>query len=72
MLRKQRGRCAVCKRRGEKLVVDHAHGTTPVLVRALVCTPCNLALGHVRESVGILKAMVRYVERWGRRKRRSR
>ncbi len=50
----QAGRCAVCRsahlstttRRG--VCIDHDHGTG--LVRGLLCSKCNLALGHFRDD----------------------
>lgn len=75
MLRRQGGKCAVCRKppRGDKpLAVDHKHGTDPVLVRGVICRICNLTIGYVGESVAVLKAMIRYIERGERRHRRGR
>lgn len=46
MFRKQKGRCAMCRRRCKtkrNLAVDHCHKTNRV--RELLCAPCNLHLG---------------------------
>jgi hypothetical protein len=74
MHRRQRGRCAICREfpRGQRpLMVDHRHHTTPAFVRDLLCTSCNTAIGQARESVRILRAMVRYVERWEKKRLRK-
>lgn len=59
--------CAICgeKAAGEwDLCVDHHHGTK--VVRGLLCKPCNTGLGMAKDSVSILLAMVRYLERTGK------
>lgn len=50
----QKGRCAICKKRGsghrgrKVLSIDHDHRTGRV--RGLLCHPCNMAVGHLRDS----------------------
>lgn len=60
MVKAQNGCCAVCGRK-EKLVVDHDHETNRV--RALLCSPCNTALGLFDENLGRLQAAVYYLNR---------
>ncbi len=43
----QRGLCASCGSPG-KLVIDHDH--TSGKVRGLLCSGCNIALGHLRDN----------------------
>lgn len=56
----QDGECRTCHIRGVPLVIDHDHDTGTV--RALLCNDCNLALGHVNESVEVLHNLIRYVQ----------
>lgn len=49
----QEGKCALCDVRFDRIkrpVVDHDHETG--LVRGLLCTNCNLRLGHFEKFVG--------------------
>jgi Recombination endonuclease VII len=61
----QGGVCAICKepngtgKRDWRLHIDHDHETGEV--RALLCTRCNLAVGHLRESTKIAEAMLLYI-----------
>lgn len=62
MLAAQGGVCAVCgdgPQPRRRLQVDHCHATEKV--RALLCANCNSALGHAKESVERLEALVRYL-----------
>lgn len=42
-------------------VVDHCH--TSGKVRSILCQPCNLALGKVKESIEHLRALIAYLEK---------
>ena len=49
------------KRNGNKEPqIDHNHETGKV--RALLCGPCNVALGGFRESPTLLRAAAEYIE----------
>lgn len=58
----QNGRCAICKgkNRGQTLAVDHDHKTGRV--RSLLCTSCNVGLGHFRESPKLCRIAALYLE----------
>lgn len=68
MVLEQGGVCAICNRPEEttlngarrSLAVDHCHATNRV--RALLCGHCNKAIGLAREDIGILRAMISYLE----------
>lgn len=63
----QDGKCAICGsegglRRGDKvrrLHVDHCHATGEV--RSLLCRPCNVALGHMKDDPDLLIAAAFYL-----------
>lgn len=52
------GRCEICKTRSG-IHVDHDHTTG--VVRGMLCSQCNTALGMVYESTNILHNMIRYL-----------
>lgn len=62
MLKRQNGVCRICRRPPEKkfLAVDHHHESKKV--RALLCTSCNVMIGHAQESPVILRAVADYLE----------
>lgn len=66
MFSEQNGVCAVCGRKQTHspahngyLCVDHDHITGKI--RGLLCRKCNMALGHVDDSVHILRNMMEYI-----------
>ena len=62
LLKKQRGKCAGCRRqRGWKKVVDHCHKTKKV--RGILCGHCNLILGHARDNANTLRRLACYLEK---------
>lgn len=67
MFRKQNGACAICSSinlNGRRLHIDHDHKSGRV--RGLLCSSCNVALGHVKENISRLHLMQEYIERWNR------
>jgi hypothetical protein len=58
----QNGCCAICKRPDgrRRLAVDHDHVTKKV--RALLCGPCNVTLGMMRDDPQLLRAAADYLE----------
>lgn len=64
LLLKQDYKCVTCGITqfaiGRDLDVDHCHQTSKV--RGLLCNPCNLALGLVKDNVEILRDMIKYLE----------
>jgi recombination endonuclease VII len=59
MLARQRGVCAICKRSGQVLCVDHCHATGKV--RGLLCSKCNSTLGFCDDDPKRLLAAIAYL-----------
>lgn len=67
----QNNACAICKkpetapdaRTGtiKKLAVDHCHNSK--LIRGLLCNRCNTTLGKAEDNVGLLQAMIDYLNK---------
>lgn len=72
LLRSQDGVCAVCRqppKPGRRLHVDHDHATGAV--RALLCSPCNAALGLMDENPLFLHDLANYAEWCVQRRERT-
>lgn len=61
-------KCAVCNST-ERLVIDHDHSCCPgktntcgQCVRGVLCTHCNLALGHMKDNVEMVERLVDYLK----------
>jgi hypothetical protein len=66
MFAAQGSRCAACgddsiATNTKKRHVDHCHVTGRV--RGVLCRPCNLALGQIRDNPATLRALAEYLER---------
>jgi hypothetical protein len=62
LLERQGGVCAICREvcpSGRRLAVDHKHETG--VVRKLLCTPCNTALGSFKDSPDRLASALAYL-----------
>ena len=66
----QLGRCAICQKPEEKLVVDHDHACCPKpetscgsCVRGLLCSRCNVALGIWQDNPRLVLAAAAYLMR---------
>ena len=65
-LKKQKNACAICKQAfTEELKprIDHDHKTKKV--RGVLCHHCNVALGHFKDDIKILKTTIKYLENGG-------
>lgn len=64
MFTQQGNRCATCRTPSTThkngFVVDHCHRTNKV--RGILCQPCNVALGNVRDNPDTLRALASYLE----------
>lgn len=66
MVKLQNGLCAICneKQKGNRvLAVDHNHKKG--IVRALLCTNCNVALGNFKENIDTLHSAIKYLKYHG-------
>lgn len=61
----QNGVCAICGKvdKTKQLAVDHCHTTGKV--RGLLCSHCNQALGHFRDSINVVKSALEYLKKYG-------
>lgn len=53
--------CAICRDPKHKLVVDHCH--TNNLVRGLLCSKCNAAIGLLKDSPELLQSAIDYLKK---------
>lgn len=59
-LTKQQKLCAICSGSMKPVCIDHCHTTGTI--RGLLCRACNTGLGHLRDSVQLLKNALKYLE----------
>jgi hypothetical protein len=63
ILLRQNGKCGICggvNKDGSKLCADHDHRTKEV--RGLLCNSCNWGIGHLKDSIYILRKAIEYLE----------
>ena len=61
---KQNSKCAICSndlKDTHDVCVDHCHITG--MIRGILCRKCNLGIGHLQDSLEILKSAIRYLEK---------
>ena len=66
MLEQQDGKCAICKSedsKGKRFSVDHNHKTGEV--RGLLCNPCNVAIGLLKDSPEVIDSAKEYLLKRG-------
>lgn len=61
LLRRQRHRCAICRKKsdGQTFSVDHCHKTNRI--RGLLCKNCNTALGLISDNPAVATRMAEYL-----------
>ena len=59
----QNYQCAICGKE-KKLNIDHCHKENKV--RGLLCTNCNILIGHAKENIEILKLAIDYLNKWNK------
>ena len=61
MLKQQNGRCGICKQLpSRRLDVDHDHVTG--IVRGLLCSNCNTAIGLLKEDPALFAEALNYLQ----------
>jgi hypothetical protein len=60
LLAEWNGLCAICLKVPDRPCIDHCH--TSLKVRAVLCSPCNQAIGLLKEDVKIILAAAEYVK----------
>lgn len=67
MMVNQNNECAICHRHqkdiSKSFSVDHNHATGQV--RGLLCDPCNIGIGMLKDSVINLQSAINYLKRSG-------
>ncbi|UKH49716.1 endonuclease VII [Rahnella phage Sarma103] len=65
MLSEQEGSCKICglteRIQNRSLAVDHCHKTG--VVRGLLCSACNIALGKFEDDINRLERAIKYLRR---------
>ena len=61
LVKEQDGKCALCSREPELLVVDHDHETGKL--RGLLCNKCNIGIGFLGDDTDGLQRAIRYLEK---------
>jgi len=56
----QNGLCAICSKELTRPHIDHDHISG--LVRGILCSSCNLMLGHAEDSTEVLMSAAKYLE----------
>jgi hypothetical protein len=67
MILDQENKCAICGvefTRPFLANVDHIHGSSPVIVRGILCPCCNTGLGQFKDSVDFLLNAVAYLRKF--------
>jgi hypothetical protein len=64
LLEEQSGACAVCKVSFDDTVPNVDHNHTTQKMRGLLCMNCNIALGHVKDSVEVLESAIEYLKKY--------
>lgn len=59
LIEKSNNMCMICSKE-EKLYIDHNHDTNKV--RGLLCSKCNLGLGHFNDDIKILLQAIDYLQ----------
>ena len=69
LLKEQDHKCAICNiqfdensKKYRQINIDHNHKTLEV--RGILCSPCNRALGLLKENVQSIQNMIKYINKY--------
>jgi hypothetical protein len=63
MFAEQGGKCAICGKQTNRLLVDHCHTTGKI--RGLLCPACNSGLGMFKDNIESLSTAIIYLKNQG-------
>jgi hypothetical protein len=68
LLKEQSNKCAICNtefneqsKKYKQINIDHDHNT--LKVRGILCSPCNRALGLLKDNVEAIENMINYIKK---------
>lgn len=67
MIAAQSNRCAICEKEfsnSRDTHVDHIHGSSPPVVRGILCGSCNRGLGSFKDSFESLEKAAEYLKKF--------
>jgi hypothetical protein len=59
MFERQQGLCGICRMPMSRPMLDHCHKT--MIVRGLLCSNCNVALGKFKDDPKLLTRAIQYI-----------
>jgi hypothetical protein len=68
LINKQDSKCAICTndlKDTHDVCVDHNHVTGAI--RGILCRKCNLGIGHLNDSIEILKSAQKYLQKYAKK-----
>lgn len=74
MFMQQESVCKICKEKPKRICVDHDHACCPgtkscgKCIRGLICLPCNIGLGNLKDSPTILRLAADYLDNYNFKK----
>jgi len=65
MIKKQNNKCIICNRLFHKRNCHLDHNHSDGVIRGILCTNCNTALGLVNDDINVLRKMIKYIDNNG-------
>src|SRR5260370_22694006 len=62
LLKSQKSKCAICSSslKIQQPALDHCHKTHKI--RGILCHPCNLGIGFLKDNILLLKSALKYLQ----------